>query len=328
MDILYIKDLYKKYGDVTVLNGLNLQVKKGELLSLLGPSGCGKTTLLRIIAGLTSATSGRVFVEGRDITELPPYKRNNGMVFQNYALFPHMTISENIEFGLKMHNIKKSDRKEMIQKGLSLIHMEQLGNRYPRELSGGQQQRVALVRALVLNPVLLLLDEPLCNLDAALRKEMRVEIRKIQQQLKITTIFVTHDQEEALAMSDRIAIIKDGRFEQIGTPEELYDRPATKFVASFIGASNILTRTVGDKVTTFSIRPEKAFLKSNGEERSVPCVVETKIYLGASYKFIVKDASGKEYTADVAINSDSSKFQEGSQAYFCWHKEDELLLSA
>lgn len=356
IETLRIENLYKSYGNVDILKGLNITVHKGEFISLLGPSGCGKTTLLRIIAGLTDATSGKVIVEGKDMGNLPPYKRNNGMVFQNYALFPHMNVHENIAFGLKMKGIKKSEIEEKVKWGLSLIHLENLGRRYPKELSGGQQQRVALIRALVLNPTLLLLDEPLCNLDAKLRKEMRIEIRKIQQQLNVTTIFVTHDQEEALTMSDRIAVINAGRFEQIGKPTELYENPQTRFVAGFIGTTNLFdgqvagssdkllqvrsgaetwqltaTRTVSvNEKITFSVRPERAFLArvKPAAANSFACKINTRVYLGSSIRFLVADAAAKEYSVDVPAFSEQAELKEGETAFFCWQDDDALIVNS
>ena len=217
---------------------MSLDVRRGELVALLGPSGCGKTTTLRMIAGLAAATTGRIVVGGRDVTVEPPYRRDMGLVFQSYALFPHMTVAGNVAFGLEMRKVAKADRERRITEAIGLVRLDGLGERYPRELSGGQQQRVALARALVIQPQILLLDEPLSNLDAKLRDEMRSEIRDIQRRLGITTLFVTHDQGEALAMCDRVAVMNAGRLEQFGTPVEIYEQPANPFVASFVGRTN------------------------------------------------------------------------------------------
>ena len=219
---------------------VNLKVREGEFLTLLGPSGCGKTTTLRIIAGLERPDSGRVLFDGRDVTELEPYERNIGIVFQDYALFPHMTVFKNIAFGLEMKKLPREEAERKVKWALGLVGLEGLENRYPEQLSGGQQQRVALARALVVEPKVLLLDEPLSNLDAKIRERLRSEIRRIQRELGITTVYVTHDQEEAMAVSDRIALMNVGRVEQVGKPLELYYRPKTEFVARFLGTSNIL----------------------------------------------------------------------------------------
>jgi putative spermidine/putrescine transport system ATP-binding protein len=236
---LVLDHLEKRFGaGPPAVASLSLQVQKGELLGLLGPSGCGKTTTLRMIGGLAEATAGHILVGGRDVTTLPPHKRDMGIVFQNYALFPHMDVAGNVAFGLEMRKRPKAEVRERVERALEMVHLQGLGHRKPRELSGGQQQRVALARALVIEPSILLLDEPLSNLDAKLRDEMRTEIRDIQQRLGITTIFVTHDQVEALAMCDRIAVMRAGLLEQVGTPYEIYETPATPFVADFVGRTN------------------------------------------------------------------------------------------
>jgi putative spermidine/putrescine transport system ATP-binding protein len=235
---LSLQNLSKRYQDATAVQDLTLHIARGELVALLGPSGCGKTTTLRMIAGLAAATTGHVVVGGRDVTAEPPYRRDMGLVFQSYALFPHMTVAGNVAFGLEMRNVARADRDRRIAEAIGLVRLEGLGRRYPRELSGGQQQRVALARALVIQPQILLFDEPLSNLDAKLRGEMRAEIRDIQRRLGITALFVTHDQTEALAMCDKVAVMNAGRLEQYGTPVELYEHPANPFVASFVGRIN------------------------------------------------------------------------------------------
>ena len=243
---LVLDHLEKRFGaGPPAVASLSLEVERGELLGLLGPSGCGKTTTLRMIGGLTESTGGHVTVGGRDVTGLPPHLRDMGIVFQNYALFPHMTVAGNVAFGLEMRRQPKAEIAAKVERALAMVHLAGLGHRRPRELSGGQQQRVALARALVIEPSILLLDEPLSNLDAKLREEMRTEIRDIQKRLGITTIFVTHDQVEALAMCDRIAVMRAGLLEQIGTPFEIYEQPATPFVADFVGRINKLDGTRG-----------------------------------------------------------------------------------
>jgi putative spermidine/putrescine transport system ATP-binding protein len=229
---------YKKFGSNVVLSGIDLDVRQGELLTLLGPSGCGKTTTLNVIAGFLELDQGEVFIKGKKMNGVPTYKRDLGMVFQTYSLFPHMTVYENLDFGLSLHKVEKKEKKRRIHDVLELVRMIGLEGRYPRELSGGQRQRVAIARALVAQPNLLLLDEPLSNLDAKLRHELRTEIKRLQKEVGVTTIFVTHDQDEALSMSDRIVVINKGMIEQIGTPTEIYQHPKTEFVFQFIGKSN------------------------------------------------------------------------------------------
>jgi spermidine/putrescine ABC transporter ATP-binding subunit len=237
---LQIQNLRKTFQDVVAVDDIDFEVNKGEFLSLLGPSGCGKTTTLRMIAGFEVPDHGAVWLSGEDITNKPPHKRNIGMVFQNYALFPHMTVDDNVAFGLKMRKVSKQETTERVKRALGLVQLSGLEHRFPRQMSGGQQQRVALARALVIEPQLLLLDEPLSNLDAKLRAEMRVELKMIQQKVGITAIFVTHDQEEALTLSDRIAVMDRGQIVQLDSPFQVYEHPAGSFVCSFLGQENFL----------------------------------------------------------------------------------------
>lgn len=234
------RQVRKEFGSFTAIHDLNLTIEPGELITLLGPSGCGKTTTLRMLAGLESPTSGQVLLGGEDVTRLPANRRDISMVFQSYALFPHMTTSENVAYGLESSGMKKEESKSEAKRALELVGLNNLGDRLPSELSGGQQQRVAVARALVLEPQVLLLDEPLSNLDARLRRKVRTEIRDLQQRLQFTAVYVTHDQEEALAVSDRIVVMKEGRIAQIGTPRELYESPASEFIADFMGEANIV----------------------------------------------------------------------------------------
>ena len=235
-----LRAISKAFGKTQVLPPLSLQIATGELVALLGPSGCGKTTTLRIIAGLDQPDAGAVFIDGADVTQLPPERRGLGMVFQHYAIWPHRSIGENVAYPLERAGVAKSARQERVREALAMVHLEALAERRPHQLSGGQLQRIALARALVARPRVLLLDEPLSNLDAALREEMRAEIRELQRKLRITTVLVTHDQQEALSIADRIAVLDAGRIEQLGTPEEIYRAPATAFVARFVGGGNVL----------------------------------------------------------------------------------------
>ena len=245
MATLELRALTKKFGDFTAVDRMDLKVAEGEMIALLGGSGCGKTTTLRMIAGFATPTSGSVFVDGKDLGRIPPYKRNIGIFFQNYALFPHMTVFENVAFGLKLQKCSKEEIRDRVGEILSLVKLTDLDKRYPRELSGGQQQRVALARALVTRPAILLLDEPLSNLDAKLRVEMQVEIKRIQKELGITTIIVTHDHEEAVSLADRVIVMNEGHILQIGTPQEIFDHPASPFVADFMGFSTFLHGKAG-----------------------------------------------------------------------------------
>jgi len=244
MASVQLLNIGKTFKDVVAVKDVSLTVRDGEFFSLLGPSGCGKTTILRMMAGFYIPTTGKILFNDRDVSLLPPNRRNTAMVFQNYALFPHLTVFENVAFGLRARKIPNPERQNRVRKALELVNLAELENRHVTQLSGGQQQRVALARAIVIEPEILLLDEPLSNLDAKLRRETREQILKLQRELKITTIYVTHDQEEALTLSDRIALMNEGVCQQIGTPFEIYNRPANAFVAKFIGRSNLLNGTV------------------------------------------------------------------------------------
>ena len=312
-----IENLVKKFGDVVALNGVSLKIEPGELFFLLGPSGCGKTTLLRHIAGFYVPDAGRILFGDEDVTHLPPHKRNTGMMFQSYALWPHMTVSKNVAFGLEERRVSSPDIKQRVRAALESVQMEEYGERKIAQLSGGQQQRVALARALVVRPRCLLLDEPLSNLDARLRLEMRTEIRRVCKEFGLTAIYVTHDQKEALSISDRMAILESGRISQIGTPEDVYRRPHTKAVADFIGETNFINGRLlsltgatalvetglgvfegrladsdwkpapGDSIV-LSVRPESWDLTPKASERnSVAGKIGESIYLGevAQYRF-------------------------------------------
>ena len=321
-----ISHAVKRYGDFTALSDVSLRIEKGEFFTLLGPSGCGKTTLLRMIAGFNSIEGGDFYFGDQRINDVPAHKRDIGMVFQNYAIFPHMTVEENVAYGLKARKVAKAEIDKRVQDALELVQIQQLAKRKPSELSGGQQQRVALARAFVIEPSVLLMDEPLSNLDAKLRVQMRSIIKKLQRRLGITTIYVTHDQEEALAISDRIAVMKEGRIMQIGTPREIYAKPTHPFVAGFIGVSNFLNCTVkgeggrahiaiagmgGEDVHmdvrrdytgegTVSARPEQLFFAKEG----LPGKVLFSTFLGDFIEYEVQLAGGQtalinEYTKDT-----------------------------
>ena len=252
MSAVTLTNIVKRFGTFTALHPMSMEIAEGSFVTLLGPSGCGKTTTLRMIAGLLDPSEGEITIKGRRMNDVPIHKRNLGLVFQNYALFPHKTISENVAFGLKYRDVPRADADRRVREALELVQLPHVCDRYPKQLSGGQQQRIALARALVIEPDVLLLDEPLSALDANLREDMRVELKRIQHRIGVTTVFVTHDQSEALAMSDRVVVMSDGRVEQIGAPEDVYNNPESEFVARFLGASNVLevrcTGIDGDRV--------------------------------------------------------------------------------
>ena len=289
--------LTKQFGDVHAVDGIDLDILDGEFFSMLGPSGSGKTTVLRMVAGFERPTAGSVFLGDQDVTDEPPFLRDVNTVFQDYALFPHMSVQENVEYGLRVKRVSRADRRRRAQEALDTVRLGGFGDRRPTQLSGGQRQRVALARALVNRPKVLLLDEPLGALDLKLRREMQIELKQIQRDVGITFVFVTHDQEEALTLSDRIAVFHDGRIEQVATPVELYERPATTFVAGFVGTSNLLAGEVAERVVgrpgTFSVRPEKIRLHAEGDVPSEHDAVTARgtvadiVYLGSSTHSVV-----------------------------------------
>ncbi len=312
MSFLVIAGLSKSYGDVHALVDMDLSVARGEFISLLGPSGCGKTTTLQALAGFVLPTRGRVLLDGRDITQLPPHQRGLGIVFQSYALFPHMTVAQNIAFGLEMRGLPRSERESRTDRMLELVHLDGLGARFPRELSGGQRQRVAVARALVIEPPVLLLDEPLSNLDAQLREAMQFELRRIQRKLGTTTLMVTHDQAEALSISDRVVVMQGGRVQQVDAPHKLYEHPQSRFISDFVGKTNLLRAQVrGGQVhlaggfslplpagtepgaegreVLLSLRPEKLRLAATGR---VPVRVEERFFLGSQWLYRVSSSLG------------------------------------
>src|SRR3954454_9785971 len=301
--ILELRQLTKRFGDFVAVDGITLRVAAGEFLTLLGASGSGKTTTLRMIAGFEQPSSGDIVMEGAPITALPPYQRDINTVFQHYALFPHMSVRENIEYGLRMRRVPSPEREQRIREALRMVRLDDLGSRSPRQLSCGQQQRVALARALVNQPRVLLLDEPLGALDLKLRQAMQIELKEIQQRVGFTFVYVTHDQDEALTMSDRLAVFNNGRIEQIGTPAEVYESPATGFVAGFVGTSNVLENEAAEAITGSSepitIRPEKIHLdgdgaKIDGQTCTATGHVREVVYLGAFTRYIIELDVGGE----------------------------------
>jgi putative spermidine/putrescine transport system ATP-binding protein len=300
-----LRGLSKRFGTVDAVAGVDLEIADGEFFALLGPSGSGKTTILRIIAGFEQPTAGEVLLGGRDVTRDAPFERDVNTVFQDYALFPHMTVAQNVGYGLRVKGVRKAQRLRRAAEALSMVRLDGFGARRPGQLSGGQRQRVALARALVNRPRVLLLDEPLGALDRQLRQDMQIELKRIQREVGITFVCVTHDQEEALTMSDRIAVLRDGRIEQVGSPADVYERPASAFVAGFVGTSNLLTGDVATAVLgragTFSIRPEKINLSWPGDPQpdgtSVTGRIVEVVYAGATTRFVVDLDAGTRLVA-------------------------------
>jgi len=345
---LELRNICKSFNAQEVISDLSLAVYKGELCCLLGPSGCGKTTTLKIIAGLVEPSDGNVVLSGRDITNMPVQRRNVGMVFQNYALFPHMNVYDNVAYGLRRRKLPKSEISSKVEEGLHLVQLDKYGRRRIHELSGGQQQRVALARALVIEPELLLLDEPLSNLDARLRADMRREIRRIQRALNITAIHVTHDQEEAMSIADRIVVMNLGVIEQIGSPREIYEEPATKFVADFIGQVNFLKgRIEGGEICLLgrhyplldsewgegedlicSIRPERVGMEK-ASSSLLPAIVSDATYFGSMVRYHVAVETPEKDSVEVIIELPSPKaiFRPGDQVDLILKVEDMQLFS-
>ena len=333
-------DLVKRFGDFEAVRSISADISAGEFFSLLGPSGCGKTTTLRMIAGFERPTSGEILLDDQDMADVPPHKRNVNTVFQNYALFPHLDVFDNVAFGLRFTSSSKGETQQKVADALSLVRLQQFAERMPTQLSGGQQQRVALARALVLNPSVLLLDEPLGALDAKLRKSLQVELKALQEQVGITFVYVTHDQEEALTMSDRIAVMSEGTIEQVGTPQEVYDEPASAYVADFLGVSNLMPATAretngfgvcrvrlgdfdlsstcgqtdarGDVMIV--IRPERVQLEPHGSsgDNHIPGMVERVVYVGAVTHLMVRLTSGDVIQAMVPNQGSQVQYASGA----------------
>ena len=349
MSDLELQNLRKAFGATVAVDNLNLAVGDGEMVAFLGPSGCGKTTTLRMVAGFVMPTGGSIRVRGEDITDLPPNRRDMGMVFQSYALFPHMTVGGNVAFGLKARRVPAAEVGPRIADSLNLVGLTGLEDRYPKQLSGGQQQRVALARILALRPKLLLFDEPLSNLDAKLRVHMRHEIRRLQKEVGITALFVTHDQEEAMTIADRIVVMNKGKIEQEGPPEEIYDEPKTRFVADFIGAANLIVGEVrngrftssrgqvlplpasgmpqgGADDLVLSIRPEKIDVHRSVREPGVAASVVRATKLGAIIEYAMVLPSGDAVTVQKQDREDVERFAPGDHVSLTWSARDARLL--
>ncbi|HVQ86570.1 MAG TPA: ABC transporter ATP-binding protein [Actinomycetes bacterium] len=334
------RSLSKRFGDVTAVEGVDLDIVDGEFLTLLGPSGSGKTTVLRLIAGFEKPTSGTVLLSGQDVTALAPFERDVNTVFQDYALFPHMNVQQNVEYGLRVKGVPKGERRQRAIEALASVQLAGFEKRKPAQMSGGQRQRVALARALVNRPRVLLLDEPLGALDLKLREQMQVELKQLQRQVGITFVFVTHDQEEALTMSDRIAVFNAGRIEQVGTPAEVYERPATPFVAGFVGTSNLLQGDVARQVLgsdgVFSVRPEKIRIANHMEsvgdgEHSAAGTISEVVYVGASTRFVVDLEVGSSLVAlQQNLQTTSMQVQDmrGRQVRLIWRREHETEIGS
>ncbi len=333
-----LRGVNKYFNEVHAVANLDLDVKAGEFFSMLGPSGSGKTTVLRLIAGFENVSSGRVVIESQDVTDLAPFDRPVNTVFQDYALFPHMSIQDNVEYGLRTRKVPKAERAKQALEAIDSVKLSHLSQRLPHQLSGGQRQRIALARALVLRPKVLLLDEPLGALDKQLREEMQVELKRIQREAGITFIFVTHDQEEAMRMSDRIAVFNEGSIEQIGTPQEVYEKPQTKFVASFLGVSNIFDGAAAKEIfgssTMVNIRPERIKLVpadtklSTGESGVVGTIIEAS-YIGATTIYLIQTQSGQRVIAtrlNEELPDQINRFETGDRVGAVWKSDHSAVI--
>ncbi|MET8249106.1 ABC transporter ATP-binding protein [Streptomyces sp. NPDC005202] len=328
-----LNGLRKTFGETTAVDGVDLEIRDGEFFSMLGPSGSGKTTVLRLIAGFETPTEGRIELAGQEVTGLAPFERDVHTVFQDYALFPHMTVEQNVAYALKVRKVPKAERLVRARKALAEVRLDGFGKRRPAQLSGGQRQRVALARALVGRPRVLLLDEPLGALDLKLREQMQVELKALQREVGITFVFVTHDQEEALTMSDRIAVFHRGRIEQVGTPAEIYERPATPFVASFVGTSNLLAGESAQRILgtpgTYSIRPEKIRVLKESADADEPGhatatgTVADAVYLGDATRFLVDLDAGGRLTAlqqNLETSAEDVAAYRDTRVRLTWHR--------
>ncbi|HEV7415254.1 MAG TPA: ABC transporter ATP-binding protein [Tianweitania sediminis] len=349
MSNLSLDHVVKRYGDLTVVKDVSLGINEGEFVSLLGPSGCGKTTILRMVAGLIEPSGGAIRIASTDVTRLPPNKRNIGLVFQSYALFPHMTVFENVAFGLRRKGESGTTLDGRVNEALAMVRLPGYGERYPRQLSGGQQQRVAMARAIAPRPSVLLFDEPLSNLDAKLRDEMQIELKRLQRELGITTLFVTHDQGEALSLSDRVCVMNDGIIQQFAAPEDVYRRPATAFVASFIGKPNRLKATVrggrltlgegldlrtdsalgaDGSATDVFIRQEAINLTPTGADDAnrIPGTIALRSFSGPQVQYVIRIAGGHELVVEAASSGTASHLEHGQPVTLEVRPQDVLVL--
>jgi spermidine/putrescine transport system ATP-binding protein len=356
--VVSLEHVVKRFGNVAAVDDLTLEIKRGEFFSMLGPSGCGKTTTLRLIGGFEVPTAGVVRLDGRDVTDLPAFRRDVNTVFQSYGLFPHLSVFDNIAFGLRRRRVARKDVERRVAESLELVNLAGLGKRRPSQLSGGQQQRVALARALVNRPPVLLLDEPLGALDLKLRKQMQLELKRIQDEVGITFIFVTHDQEEAMTISDRIAVMNKGKIEQLGVPEEVYERPATTFVAEFLGASNLLdgtyrgthdgwgsvelssgetvripansTRVAGQRLRV-GVRPEKLDIHTANDvpaagQNSVRATLRSAVFVGLSYQYFFETPAGREMSAFDRNAGGGAAARPGEEVRLAWKPEHTFVM--
>ncbi|WP_411720041.1 ABC transporter ATP-binding protein [Mycetocola sp.] len=333
-----LSGITKTFGEMTAVRDLDLEVPQGEFLSMLGPSGSGKTTVLRMIAGFEDATSGSIRIGGEDLTRVPPHQRPVNTVFQDYALFPHLTIAENVAYGLRVRGQSKSDRADAVTAAIAQVRLEHVASRLPHQLSGGQRQRIALARALILRPRVLLLDEPLGALDKQLREEMQIELKSIQREVGITFIFVTHDQEEALTLSDRVAVFNNGRIEQIGTARDVYEYPRTEFVARFLGLSNIISAGVAERLTgraqVISIRPERLRLLTDGDDAGANNIVldgtvAEIVYTGPTTRVLVDTADGLRLITETQNSHHPAadvRVSRGDRARVAWAADHAAVL--
>ncbi|MBG9794751.1 spermidine/putrescine ABC transporter ATP-binding protein [Paenibacillus dendritiformis] len=321
MLLIQLVNVEKHFAGQPVVHPLSLTIDEGEFLTLLGPSGCGKTTILRMIAGFELPTAGEIRLDGVNVTQLPPNKRDLNLVFQHYALFPHMTVEQNIQFGLKMKKIPQAEQRERIAEAIRLTQLTPLAARYPHQLSGGQQQRVAIARAIANKPKVLLLDEPLGALDLQLRKNLQSELKQLQRNLGITFVYVTHDQEEAMMMSDRIVIMNNGRVEQVGAPKEIYERPETLFAATFVGENNVFYED-----NMFAVRPEKIRISEETEGARKAGIIQDIVYLGNIHKLIVHMENEQTTVTAVLDFTDTRSWQIGQRVGVHWNARDEVII--
>jgi ABC-type Fe3+/spermidine/putrescine transport system ATPase subunit len=325
-----LRDVTKRFDDVVAVDSVDLGIRHGEFLSLLGPSGCGKTTTLRLIAGFEQPDEGEILIGGEDVSGRPPYKREVNTVFQSYALFPHLSVLDNVGYGLKQRDVPKKAREQKAREALELVRLPELAGRKPRQLSGGQQQRVALARALVMEPKVLLLDEPLGALDLKVRKQLQIELKRIQERVGITFVYVTHDQEEALAMSDRVAVMHEGRIEQLGIPREIYDSPATRFVADFIGETNFIRlngRTVA--VRPERIRVRRPSMSGPETEDALTGEVVTTMVVGPALQWVIRADGGQELLVRQqrsGSDAEGETIREGDRVVVTWTDDAALAL--